>query len=74
MTDEQLNILYRAWVLSHNRAGQVLEPWAYPDAHQLCEQGWLDRRIQDDVVTWWWSDRADLALSLDALIDSQSAN
>jgi hypothetical protein len=52
----------------------VLEDWAIPAAHELAEAGWLDRRIEGGEVTWWWSDRADLALSLDALTDGQSQN
>jgi hypothetical protein len=75
MTDEQLTILYRAWVLSHNRAGQVLEPWAYPDAHDLAEQGWLERRFEPDgELSWWWTREAETALDLSALRRSDPAD
>jgi len=70
-TGEQQEILYRAWVLAHDGKGQVLEPWAYPDAHSLAEQGWLERRIEPNGdVSWWWTGAADGALNLGALMQS----
>jgi hypothetical protein len=31
------DILARAWLLSRDGQGQVLEDWAEPDAEELCE-------------------------------------
>ena len=47
-TDEQAEILFRAWALAQEGRGQVLENWAIPAAHQLVEEGWLERRFEDD--------------------------
>jgi hypothetical protein len=74
LTDEQLEILFRAWELAHQNKGQVVKDWAIPDAHELCEAGWLERRFQDGELSWWWSDRADLALDLAALSRSDAAD
>ena len=74
LTATQKEILFNAWVLAREGKGQVVEDWAIPDAHRLAEEGWLERRIQDDQVTWWWSDRAELALNLDALKAQQNPN
>jgi hypothetical protein len=64
--DEQLELLYRARVLGTNR-GQVLEPWAYPEAHRLTEAGWLERRFEPNGdVSWWLTEKADHALDLTA--------
>jgi hypothetical protein len=68
LTETHREILYQAWLLNRAAgAGQVLEDGAIPDAHELAEAGWLKRRIQDDQVTWWWSDRAETALGLASL-------
>jgi hypothetical protein len=30
------------------RTCSVIEGWAYPDAHDLAEHGWLERRFEPD--------------------------
>jgi hypothetical protein len=74
LTDEQFNILYRAYLLAREGKGQVLENWAIPDAHRLWEAGWLDRRLEDGELSWWWTAEAELALNLDSLRDYVSEN
>ena len=74
-TDEQKDILYRAWLLARDGNGQVSESWAYPDAHELAEQGWLERRIEDNgELSWWWTSQAETALELGALTSGSSPN
>ena len=69
--DTQLEILYRAWVLARKGCGQVLEPFAYPDAVELQEAGWLERRMEDNGhASWWWSQQAEGALDTNALTAS----
>ena len=67
-TETQAEILVNAWALSSRGSGQVLEPWAYPDAVELADAGWLERRSEDDgPSTWWWTPAAEAALDMKAL-------
>jgi hypothetical protein len=68
-TDIQEEILFRAWLLARKGQGQVLEDWAEPDAEQLYEAGWLERRTVDDTgdVAWFWTSQAEAALDVNAL-------
>jgi hypothetical protein len=61
LNDEQFAILHRARLLGPDR-GQVLEGWAYPDAHELAEQGWLERRFVGDELAWFLTAQGDVAL------------
>lgn len=75
LSELQREILYNAWCLSLKDAGQVLEAFAYPAAHELCERGWLRREVEEDgEISWWWTGRASTALELDALVSDQSVN
>jgi hypothetical protein len=70
-TDEQLEILYRAAVLARKNLGQVLEPWAFAEAHELAEGGWLERRFEaDGEMSWWWTSQAEQALDVNRLVKS----
>jgi hypothetical protein len=73
-TDTQAEILVNAHLLSLEGNGQVVQPDCVPDAHRLAEAGWLERRIQHDHVTWWWTPQAENALKLSELLDEQSPN
>ena len=45
-----------------------MEDWALPDAHQLAEAGWLERRELDNGDTaWTWTPQAETALDVNAL-------
>ena len=68
-TDTQQDILIRAWLLARDGQGQVLEPSAEPDADQLCDAGWLERRTVDntDDVAFFWTREAEGALDMNAL-------
>ena len=71
LSQEQAEILYRAYVLSKAGCGQVIENWAYPAAHELAEHGWLERRFEpDDELSWWWTPAAEMALDTSRLIAS----
>jgi len=51
--------------------GQVLMPWAYPEACELAEAGWLERRTEPDgPSSWWWTPQAEAALDMNALTQS----
>jgi hypothetical protein len=67
-TDTQQDILTRAWLLARDGQGQVLEDWAEPDADQLCEVGWLERRTVNDTddVAYFWTREAETALDMNA--------
>jgi hypothetical protein len=74
-TTEQCEILFRAKILAATGSGQVLEPWAVPDAHELAEAGWLERRFTDDgELAWFWAPQGDVALELGALTTGHSPN
>ena len=46
----------------------MLEDWAEPDADQLCEVGWLERRTVNDTddVAYFWTREAETALDMNA--------
>ena len=70
-TDTQAEILVNAWALARAGRGQVVEPWALPEAVRLCEAGWLERRMLDNGhASWWWTEQAETALDLNALSES----
>jgi hypothetical protein len=56
-------------LLAREGKGQVLEPWAVPDAERLSEAGWLERRTVDanGDTAWFWSPQAEAALDMAAL-------
>jgi hypothetical protein len=70
-TDVQQDILVRAYVLARDGNGQVVTDEAIPDAHELAEQGWLERRFEaDGELSWWWTPQAETALDLSGLLQS----
>jgi hypothetical protein len=71
-TDTQQEILANAHLLAHDGGkGQVLEDWAFPDAHELAEHGWLSRRFEaNGDMSWHWTDAAEHALDVNALLSS----
>jgi hypothetical protein len=73
-TATQLDILFGAWATSRDGNGQVLEDDAIPDAHELAEQGWLERRILGDELAWFWTPAAETALDIGALFERTRAS
>jgi len=70
-TDTQQDILFRAWLLARDGNGQVVTDEAIPDAHDLAQQGWLDRRVEPNGdMSWWWTPAAETALDVNALMRS----
>lgn len=53
MTEMQMDLLFKAYILAKGGLGMVLEPEAYPVAHELAEQGWLERRFESDGEMSW---------------------
>jgi hypothetical protein len=71
-SDTQAEILGNAYWLAREGKGQVVQPECLPDAHELYEAGWLDRKIEENGdISWWWSLQAEGALRLRALMDSR---
>ena len=68
-TDTQQEILVNAWLLAREGKGQVLDDWAEPDAQELSEAGWLERRTVDahGDAAWFWTREAEMALDVNAL-------
>jgi len=67
-TDLEAGILVNAGVLARDGKGQVVEPWALPEAVRLQEAGWLERRMLDNGdASWWWTPEAETALDMQAL-------
>jgi hypothetical protein len=75
-TDTQQTILVDAWLLAREGKGQVVEDWAEPDAEELCEAGWLERRTVDATgdTCWFWTPQAEMALDMNALRRDDSAD
>jgi hypothetical protein len=75
-TDTQQDIVFAAWAANryHNGGGIVIENWAVPDAHDLAERGWLERRFQPDgEMSWHWTRAAEQALDVSGLLRSADA-
>jgi hypothetical protein len=71
LTPTQLDILTAAWAASRDGNGIVITTDAYPDAHELAEHGWLERRFEPDgEMSWWWTLTAETALDLNRLLQS----
>jgi hypothetical protein len=68
MDQEQMEILYNAWALAREGFGMVITNDAYPVAHELAEQGWLERQFVDDELAWFWTPQAEVALNTGALM------
>lgn len=68
-TDTQQTILADAWLLAREGKGQVLEAWTEPDAQELADAGWLERRTVDanGDTCWFWTVQAETVLDMNAL-------
>lgn len=67
-TEVQQDLLIAAWATARDGNGIVIEDHAYPDAHDLAELGWLERRFEPDgEMSWWWTQQAETALETSAL-------
>jgi hypothetical protein len=68
-TDTEAEILVNAWLLAREGKGQVVEDWAEPDAQQLADAGWLERRTVEanGDTAWFWTPQAETALDMNAL-------
>jgi hypothetical protein len=68
-TPEQQTILADAWLLAREGKGQVVEDWAEPDAQELADAGWLERRSVDanGDTAWFWTRQAETVLDMNAL-------
>jgi hypothetical protein len=74
LTEDHLQVAFNAWAAAQDGGGVVLEdPGLYPAAHELAEQGWVQRRFvgPGDVMSWWWSPHAETALAINALTSAE---
>jgi len=72
-TELEAEILVNAWLLAREGRGQVVEPWAPPEAVRLSEAGWLERKMLDNGdAFWFWTAEAETALDMNALTQSAS--
>ena len=71
-TETEQEILVNAWLLARDGKGQVLEDWAEPEAQELANAGWLERRTVADTddVAFFWTREAEMALDIHALNQS----
>jgi hypothetical protein len=72
LTEKQMELLFEAWTISRADPpmGMVLKPHAFPDAHELAEQGWLRRAFVGDDLAWFWTDGAETAFDYSNLLTS----
>jgi hypothetical protein len=71
LTEMQRDLLFAAWATGRDGNGIVIENHAYPDAHDLAELGWLERRFTSECeLAWFWTAQAEQALDLSALMQS----
>jgi len=68
--ETQREILVNAWLLARSGHGQVLSDEAIPDAHRLCEAGWLERYFRDGQLCWRWSRAAEHSLDVNGLLQA----
>jgi hypothetical protein len=68
-TETQQEILVNAWLLAREGKGQVVTAEALPDAVELADAGWLERRTVDATgdTCWFWTRQAETALDMNAL-------
>ncbi len=70
-TETQQELLVNAYLLAREGKGQVIADHAYPDAHELAEHGWLERRSEaNGDLSWFWTPQAETALDTSALLHS----
>lgn len=68
LTPSRCQLLINAWALAAEGKGMVLRDECYPDADQLAEAGWLERRFEPDgELSWWWTPAAETALNVSNL-------
>lgn len=68
-TPIQLDLLFAAWATSKDGNGIAITDKATPDAEDLLERGWLERRTEPSGdVSWWWTPAAESALDINAML------
>jgi hypothetical protein len=74
-TPRQLDLLFAAWATSKDGNGIAVTDEATPDAHELAEKGWLERRVEPDGdASWWWTPAAEAALDMNALTSAYAGS
>lgn len=74
-TPTQLDLLTAAWATAKDGNGIAITDEAVPDAEDLLERGWLERRTEtsgDD--SWWWTPAAEGALDMSAMLSAYSGS
>jgi hypothetical protein len=65
-TEDELRVLFDAWVVHQDGEAFAPQDVFLPECHRLAEAGWLERRMHGDDVVFRWSDQAEAALNLSA--------
>lgn len=67
LTETHLELCFAAKMVAPG--GIVIVDAAVPAAHELAEQGWLERRFDSyGELVWHWTAAAETALSLSGLV------
>jgi hypothetical protein len=70
-----MDVAYLAYAASLDGHGIVVKDTAVPEAHALCERGWLERRFTDTgELAWFWTAAGDIAMSISGLQDAYHRN
>jgi hypothetical protein len=69
LKQDHLYVAFAAWAAAQKGGGITVGANHLHAAHDLAEEGWLERRFVTGDLSWWWTTAADTALALDALTD-----
>jgi hypothetical protein len=67
LTDDELQVLGDLYLARMAGLAGAVKDEFIPEAHDLAERGWLERRWHHDEMVWWMTDQALTALDLSAL-------
>jgi hypothetical protein len=71
LTEDQMALLFECWCIHSRGMGLVVQPEELPDAHALAEMGWLERRVDHNLMSFWWTPMGEQALATGALISAE---
>jgi hypothetical protein len=70
LTLDEMQVAYDLFIARQLGLAGAVKPEYLPEAHNLCERGWLSRRIEDDDVIFEFTDAGLVALNLGAQISN----
>jgi hypothetical protein len=66
-TPDELDLLCDLYLVRQWGKAAAVKPEFLPEAHRMCEKGWISRRVHNDDLVWEFTDTGLTALSLGAL-------